>query len=168
MVNKTKAEEVKKPSSAKKAPKKEKKVEKKEEKKVEKKEEIPKEEVKEEEKEIEKPAKPKKVGDKKEVLELVEIASAPTTKGSVKKGVNEVTKAVERGTAKLVVISEDVSPPEIIAHLPLICEEKNIKLVRVPSKVELGEAAGVKTCSSIAIISAGEGDGKELLMKLME
>jgi large subunit ribosomal protein L7Ae len=157
---KTKAEEVKKPASAEKTPKKAK-EEPKEELKEDKKEEV-KEEVKEE------APKPKKTGDKKVVLELVEIACAPTTKGSVKKGVNEVTKAVERGTAKLVVVADDVSPPEIIAHIPLLCDEKSIKLIRVPSKVELGEAAGVKTCSSIAVISAGEGDGKELLMKLLE
>ncbi len=106
--------------------------------------------------------------DYKEVLELVEIASAPSTMGKVKKGVNEVTKAVERGTAKLVVVADDVNPKEIVAHLPLICKEKGIKIINVPSKDELGSAAGLKkACSSVAIISAGEGEGKELLMKVI-
>jgi len=117
------------------------------------------------------PAKPvaKTKSDTNEVLELIEIASAPSTMGKVKKGVNEVTKAVERGTAKLVVTAEDVSPKEIIAHIPLICGEKKIKYVTIPSKSELGKAAGLnKDCSSIAIISAGEGDGKELLMKIVK
>ncbi|MBD3312341.1 50S ribosomal protein L7ae, partial [archaeon] len=91
------------------------------------------------------------------------------TKGRVKKGVNEVTKAVERGVAKLVVIAEDVNPKVIVAHLPVLCEEKDIKYVYVPSKQELGEAIGItKACSSVAIISAGEGDGKELLMKVLK
>ena len=119
----------------------------------------------------EEPAKPvaKTKSITNEVLELIEIASAPSTMGKVKKGINEVTKAVERGSAKLVVTAEDVSPKEIIAHIPLICGEKKIKYVTIPSKAELGKAAGLnKDCSSIAIISAGEGDGKELLMKIVK
>lgn len=109
------------------------------------------------------------VSDFKEVLELVEVASAPATKGKLKRGVNEVTKAVERGVAKLVIVAEDVTPKEIIAHLPIICKEKGIKYVTVPSKEELGKASGIaKPTSSIAIISAGEAEGKELLMKVMK
>ncbi len=105
----------------------------------------------------------------KDVLELIEIASAPSTMGKVKKGINEVIKAVERGNAKLVVIASDVEPKEIVERLPPLCEEKGIKFVYVPSKAELGTAAGIgKACSSAAIINAGEGDGKELLMKVMK
>ena len=62
-----------------------------------------------------------------------------------------------------------MNPKEIIAHLPLLCKEKGIKYVTVPSKEELGRAAGInRPCSSVAIISAGEGEGKELLMKVLE
>ena len=38
----------------------------------------------------------------------------------VKKGTNETTKAIERGTAKIVLIAENVDPPEIVAHLPIL------------------------------------------------
>jgi len=77
--------------------------------------------------------------------------------GKVKKGTNETTKAVERGVAKLVVIAEDVDPPEVVAHLPLLCEEKKIPYVYVPSKKRLGEAAGIEVqAASVAIIEAGE------------
>ena len=55
------------------------------------------------------------------VLQAIETAKAS---GKVKKGVNEVTKAVEKGTAKLVAYAEDVNPPEIVMHLPLLCKEK--------------------------------------------
>ena len=54
--------------------------------------------------------------------------------GSVRKGTNETTKAVERAQAKLVVIAEDVDPPEVVAHLPLICDERKIPYVFVPNK----------------------------------
>lgn len=77
--------------------------------------------------------------------------------GKIKKGVNETTKAVERGQAKLVVIAEDVDPPEIVMHLPLLCDEKKIPFVYVPSKKRLGEAAGIEVAaSSAAIIEPGE------------
>nr|AZL87749.1 L7Ae [Cloning vector p97] len=84
--------------------------------------------------------------------------------GKVKKGTNETTKAVERGLAKLVYIAEDVDPPEIVAHLPLLCEEKNENLyfqsvpyIYVKSKNDLGRAVGIEVpCASAAIINEGE------------
>ncbi|MGB9827296.1 MAG: 50S ribosomal protein L7Ae [Thermosphaera sp.] len=79
------------------------------------------------------------------------------TGGKIKKGTNETTKAVERGQARLVVIAEDVDPPEIVAHLPLLCDEKKIPYVYVPSKQKLGEAAGIEVAaSSAAIVDVGE------------
>ena len=77
--------------------------------------------------------------------------------GKVKKGTNETTKAVERGLAKLVYIATDVDPPEIVAHLPLLCEEKNVPYIYVKSKDELGKAVGIEvSCASVAIINEGE------------
>ena len=55
--------------------------------------------------------------------EAIRLANEVT---GIKKGTNEVTKAIERGTAKLVLIAEDVDPPEVVAHLPHICKDKNI------------------------------------------
>ena len=55
------------------------------------------------------------------VLEAIEIAK---TTGKIKKGTNETTKAVERGTAKLVAVAKDASPPEIVMHIPMLAEEK--------------------------------------------
>ena len=86
--------------------------------------------------------------------EIVEIAKKT---GKIEKGTNEVTKAIERGTAKLVVIAEDVEPKEIVQHLPVLCEEKGIAFVKVDSKKKLGVAAGINVpTSSIAVIDAGE------------
>jgi len=79
--------------------------------------------------------------------------------GKIEKGTNEVTKAVERGTAKLVVIAKDVEPKEIVQHLPIICKEKNIPCVEVDSKQKLGVVAGIPvSCSSIAVIEAGDAE----------
>ncbi len=91
--------------------------------------------------------------------------------GKIKKGTNETTKACERGIAKLVVIAEDVDPPEIVAHLPILCDEKKIPYVYVPSKKRLGEAAGIEVqAASVAIIDPGEAQAlvKEIIDKVKE
>lgn len=77
--------------------------------------------------------------------------------GKIEKGTNEVTKAVELGTAKLVVYAADVEPREIVQHLPELCKEKNIPCVEVDSKQKLGIAAGIPvSTASIAVIEPGE------------
>jgi len=79
--------------------------------------------------------------------------------GKIEKGINEVTKAIERGTAKLVVIAKDTNPTEIIQHIPVLCKEKGIPCEEVDSKEKLGIAAGIKVpCSSIAVIQEGEAE----------
>lgn len=76
----------------------------------------------------------------------------------LKRGTNETTKAVERGQAKLVYIALDVDPPEIVAHLPLLCKERKVPYIFVPSKQELGRRAGLEVAAaSVAIIDPGEG-----------
>ncbi|MEK6852228.1 MAG: 50S ribosomal protein L7Ae [Candidatus Thermoplasmatota archaeon] len=78
--------------------------------------------------------------------------------GKLRKGTNEVTKLVERGDAQFVVMAEDVDPPEILMHMPILCEEKGIPFAYVPSKQELGVAAGLgKATASVAILDAGKG-----------
>ena len=89
--------------------------------------------------------------------------------GKIKKGTNETTKAVERGLAKLVYIAMDVDPPEIVAHLPLLCEEKNIPYVYVKSKSDIGKAVGIEVdCASAAVINEGEAKSelRNLINKL--
>ncbi len=90
----------------------------------------------------------------KESLNILETTSKT---GKIRKGTNEVTKAIERKQALLVYIAEDVNPPEIVMHLPLLCEESKINFTFVPTKEALGIAAGLKVGSaSIAIVDAGE------------
>ena len=99
----------------------------------------------------------KEVVDK--AYEAIEIAKKT---GKVKKGTNEVTKTAERGTAKLVVIAKDVNPQEIIMHLPVLCEEKEIPCVTVPSREDLGVAAGLDV-STGAVAIVQEGEAKEAI-----
>jgi len=88
------------------------------------------------------------------VYEAVRVAKQS---GKVRKGTNETTKAIERGVSKLVVIAEDVEPPEVVAHLPILCEERNAAFIFVPSKQQLGASLGIDVGSAAAtIIDAGE------------
>ncbi len=94
--------------------------------------------------------------------DLYTIVEKARKTGKIEKGTNEVTKAIERGTAKLVVYAADVSPKEIVQHLPLLCKEKGVLCREVDSKQKLGIAAGLPvSASSIVIVSAGEAE-KEL------
>jgi len=94
------------------------------------------------------------------------VEKVRTSGGKIKKGTNEATKAVERGVAKLVVIAENVDPPEVVAHLPLLCEEKKIPYVYVPDKKRLGEAAGIEV-QSAAVAIVEPGDAKQELNDLI-
>ena len=101
-------------------------------------------------------------------FEAVELAKKT---GKLKKGTNEATKAVERGVAKLVVVAKDVNPKEIIMHLPALCEEKDIPLVPVSSKEELGTAAGLSVpTGAVAVLQEGEAKNliKEIASKLKQ
>jgi len=96
---------------------------------------------------------PKDLADK--TYELVELARDT---GKIRKGTNEVTKLVERGETLMVVLAEDVSPPEILMHMPALCEERNVPYAYVPSKAELGNACGLeKPTAAVAILDAAKG-----------
>ena len=88
------------------------------------------------------------------ILEAVRMAMQS---GKVRKGTNEATKAIERGISKLVVIAEDVEPPEVVAHLPILCDEQGAAYAFVPSKQELGKALGIDiTSAAAAILDSGD------------
>ncbi len=96
------------------------------------------------------------------IFEIVELAKST---GKVKKGANEVTKVVERGDAKLVIVAKDVNPPEVVMHLKPLCQENNIPFLEVNSKDDLGSAAGIeRSTSAVAVIN--EGEAKKLMQEL--
>ena len=106
----------------------------------------------------------------KEIVDAAyEALSIASKTGIVRKGTNEATKAIERSIAKLIVIAEDVDPPEVIAHLPLLCDERKIPYVFVPSKDKLGNAVGIDVpCASACIIKEGDASGliKEIITRI--
>jgi large subunit ribosomal protein L7Ae len=97
-------------------------------------------------------------------LEALELARDT---GRIKKGTNEATKAIERGVARLVIVGEDVVPPEIVAHIPALCEEKKTPYIYVKKQSELGAAAGLGVKSAAAAI-VEPGKAKELLDEIVQ
>lgn len=92
-------------------------------------------------------------------MDFYSIIEKAKKTGKVDKGTNEVTKAIELGVAKLVLYAADVNPKEIVAHLPVLCKEKNIPCFEVDSKQKLGISVGIPVgASAVAVINAGEAD----------
>jgi len=91
------------------------------------------------------------------ILELVQQAGQYK---QLKKGANEATKTLNRGIAEFIVLTADTEPLEILLHLPLLCEEKNVPYIFVPSKAALGRACGVTRPVISASVTTSES--KEL------
>ena len=80
------------------------------------------------------------------------IKKAAKAKG-IRRGVKEVVKALKKGEKGLCVIAGDISPIDVIAHVPIFCEELNVPYVYVPSKEDLGTASQTKRPTSIVLMS---------------
>ena len=74
---------------------------------------------------------------------IYDVVQQASNQKQIKKGANEATKALNRGIADLIVLAGDANPIEILLHLPLLCEDKNVPYVFVPSKAALGRSAQV-------------------------
>jgi len=99
-------------------------------------------------------------------MDFYSIVEKARKTGKIDKGVNEVTKAIERGTAKMVVIASDTNPKEIIQHIPALCKEKSIECQEVDNRQKLGIAAGINVpCSAIAVIESGESGAEKPVKK---
>eukprot|EP01101_Sappina_pedata_P012801 TRINITY_DN900_c0_g1_i2.p1 TRINITY_DN900_c0_g1~~TRINITY_DN900_c0_g1_i2.p1 ORF type:complete len:127 (-),score=69.38 TRINITY_DN900_c0_g1_i2:156-536(-) len=88
------------------------------------------------------------------ILELVQQAA---NYKQLRKGANEATKTLNRGITELIIMAADTEPLEILLHLPLLCEDKNVPYVFVPSKQALGRACGVSRQVVAASITIHEG-----------
>jgi len=95
------------------------------------------------------------------ILDAVQQAS---NYKQLKKGANEATKTLNRGITDLIIMAADTEPLEILLHLPLLCEDKNVPYVFVPSKVALGRACGVsRPVVSCSILSNDTSQMKSLI-----
>eukprot|EP01121_Diplochlamys_sp_Union-15-3_P007443 TRINITY_DN1890_c0_g1_i1.p1 TRINITY_DN1890_c0_g1~~TRINITY_DN1890_c0_g1_i1.p1 ORF type:complete len:129 (+),score=24.42 TRINITY_DN1890_c0_g1_i1:101-487(+) len=100
------------------------------------------------------------------ILELVQQAN---NYKQLKRGANEATKTLNRGIAELIIMAADTEPIEILMHLPLLCEDKNVPYVFVSSRVALGRACGVSRAVIACSIISNEGSElKEQINKVKD
>lgn len=79
----------------------------------------------------------------------------------VRRGVKEVVKALRKGETGMAVLAGDIYPIDVISHLPIMLEEKNIPYLFVPSKFDLGAAASTKRPTSCVLIRSPANDFEE-------
>ncbi|EIM88440.1 putative RNA-binding protein L7Ae [Stereum hirsutum FP-91666 SS1] len=70
----------------------------------------------------------------------------------VKRGVKEVAKGIRKGERGLLILAADITPIDIISHLPVMSEEAQIPYVFVSSKEELGHASSTKRPTSCVMV----------------
>ncbi|KAL8860303.1 MAG: hypothetical protein Q9178_003274 [Gyalolechia marmorata] len=110
------------------------------------------------------PLADEKVG--KKVLKGVKKAARNKT---LKRGVKEVVKALRKSPTtptsslptSVVVIAADISPMDVISHLPVLCEDHGVPYIFVPSRAELGAAGSTKRPTSVVMIGKEKGRKKE-------
>ncbi|RKU46617.1 RNA binding protein snu13 [Coniochaeta pulveracea] len=91
--------------------------------------------------------------------ELLDLVQQCGHYRQLKKGANETTKSLSRGTSELVVLAADTTPLSIVLHIPLLAEDKNTPYIYVPSKLALGRATGVsRPVVSVSITSNEASD----------
>jgi len=86
----------------------------------------------------------------KKCLKLVKKAAAEK---KIRRGIREAIKAIRKNEKGLMVIAANISPIDVITHLPVLCEEKDIPYIYVNAKEELGLAALTKRSASCILIS---------------
>ncbi|CAG8771100.1 28433_t:CDS:2, partial [Racocetra persica] len=85
-------------------------------------------------------------------LELMQVVRKASRKRHCRRGVKEVVKALKKGHKGLVVIAGDISPIDIITHIPILCEDFNVPYIYIPSRADLGFACATKRPTSVVMI----------------
>lgn len=95
------------------------------------------------------------------INDALQLLQQVVESGKIKKGTNEVTKQLERGNAKMVYLAGDVTPAEIVRHLPILSKEKGVAYLQIPEAKALGNAAGIEVAAaSVVIIDAGRSESE--------
>merc|ERR1712160_32382 len=80
----------------------------------------------------------------------------------IHRGVKETVKAVRKGKTGIVVIAADISPIDVLSHLPILCEDKNVPYIYVKSRAEVGEACKTKRPTSCVLIMSPSKESKKV------
>ncbi|CDP10396.1 unnamed protein product [Coffea canephora] len=97
------------------------------------------------------------LADSQMTITILDLVQQAANYKQLKKGANEATKTLNRGMSEFIVLAADTEPLEILLHLPLLAEDKNVPYVFVPSKQALGRACGVTRPVIACSVTSNEG-----------
>ena len=87
----------------------------------------------------------------------------------VRRGVKEVVKSIRKEDKGMVILAGDISPIDVISHIPILCEDSKIPYCYVKSKQELGESSMTKRPTSVIMVVFKEGaDFQEAFEECLE
>merc|ERR1711907_258214 len=95
------------------------------------------------------------LADAKLSKKLFKCIKKATKAKQVLRGVKEVVKAVRKGTKGICVIAGNISPMDVISHLPILCEDNDVPYVYVRAKEDLGAAGLTKRPTSCMLLAPG-------------
>lgn len=110
---------------------------------------------------VSKIAKP--LASKKATKKLYKLVKKASKAKFVRRGVKEVVKALRKNEKGFCIIAGDISPVDVITHLPIMCEDRQVPYLYVPSKHDLGEAASTKRPTSCILITPKDGFSEQAL-----
>ncbi|CAI6304224.1 unnamed protein product [Periconia digitata] len=103
--------------------------------------------------------------DAKEVKKVFRTVKKSAKTKTLRRGVKEVVKYLRKSPTNapsssdvsnpsaVVIIAADISPMDVISHIPVLCEDHNIPYLFVKSRVELGEASATKRPTSVVLVA---------------
>ena len=88
-----------------------------------------------------------------QILAMLQHSSLYMQLNSVR---NEASKTLNRGICEFIIMAADIEPMELVLHHPLLCADKKVRYVFVPSKIALGRACGVSRAVVAASVTTNE------------
>merc|ERR1712079_388690 len=95
------------------------------------------------------------------------IKKGSKQKGYVRNGLKDVQARIRKGETGLVIFAGDVTPVDVMCHMPAVCEEKSLSYCYTPSRQDLGTAMGVKRGCLMVMVREHE-DYKDLYQEMVQ
>lgn len=108
---------------------------------------------------------------KKLIKKLKTLIGLAAKAKALRRGIKEVALGLKKNDTGLVILAGDVFPVDVIAHIPLVCEEASVPYCFIPTKMELGSASLTKRPTSVLLVStqkAKNDEVKKMLVTLQE
>ncbi|PNH04466.1 H/ACA ribonucleoprotein complex subunit 2 [Tetrabaena socialis] len=108
----------------------------------------------------------KPLAEEKLCKKVYKLAKKASKRKQIRRGVKEVVKALRKNSKGICILAGDISPIDVLTHIPIVCEDHKIQYIYVPSKEDLGAAALSKRPTSCLLIlpkpiKGGDGDEAE-------